>query len=76
MKTTKYPNLYNYYVENEFNLPGNDPHGYLKSIEEDTYNDELFGEIHYIFTEDEDYMKELSTGILRDMFLYYITHKK
>jgi hypothetical protein len=73
--TTKYPEMYDYYVDNEYDDPRNDPHGYLKSIKEDTRNDELLGEIENHLNE-EDILKDLSTGLIKDMFSYYIKHSK
>lgn len=72
---TKYPEMYAYYIYNEFDVPENDPHGYLKSIEEDTYNAELLGDCVNHLT-DENILKDLSTGLIKDMFSYYVKHKK
>lgn len=72
---TKYPEMYSYYVQNEFDREGNDPYGYLKSIQEDTYNETLLGEIENHLTED-DIIHDLTTGLIKDMFSYYIKHKK
>lgn len=72
---TNYPEMYDYFIFNEFDDPINDPHGYLKSIKEDTYNEHLLLTINNHLTE-EDILKDLSTGLIKDMFSYYIKHKK
>jgi hypothetical protein len=74
---TIYPDLYAYYVLNEFEDPNNDPDHYLESLRNDTRNDELIGEIWNLFNiaEDIEYMSTLPTGVIKDMFAYYIKHK-
>ena len=67
MKHT-YEHLLKYYDDNEV-------HDYDESIRNDTYDDVLMSEIENHFNE-EEMLHDLPTGVIRDMFVYYTTHKK
>lgn len=64
----KYPHLLRYYLDNECSI-------YNESILHDTPDDELLGEIENHFNE-EEMLKDLPTGVIKDMFSYYIKHNK
>lgn len=73
-----YSDLLKYYVDNEFDVKENDPHNYLESIKNDTKNEMLLSEIENLFTSDDEteYLSELPTGVIKDMFVYYTKHSK
>lgn len=70
-----YKDLIKYYEDNEFDKRGYDPYDYLGSLRNDTPNEELIGEIENVFN-DSEVLKDLDTGIIKDMFLYYTKHRK
>lgn len=63
-----YKDLLKYYEENEIS-------DYNESIRNDTYNETLISEIVNHFNESE-MLQDLSTGVIKDMFLYYTKHHK
>lgn len=63
-----YKDLLKYYNDNEI-------YDYDETIRNDTYNDDLISDIENHFN-DEEMLQDLSTGILKDMFSYYIKHHK
>lgn len=67
MKHT-YEYLLKYYDDNEV-------HDYDESIRNDTYDDVLMSEIENHFNE-EDMLRDLPTAVIKDMFVYYTTHRK
>ena len=72
---TKYPEMYDYYLFNEYDNPINDPDGILPSVLNDERNENLLQEI-VDYLNDEELLHDLSTGLILDMFKYYTKHGK
>ena len=70
-----YKDLIKYYERNEYTDPQNDPHGVLESIRKDEYNKQAVAEI-YDALNDEEILHGLSTGVIKDMFIYYCKYGK
>lgn len=75
MKHNNYEHLINYFVNNEFDDPTNDPYGMLPSVRNDERNDDLLQMI-VDYTNDEELLSDLETGVLKDMLVYYSKHSK
>ena len=70
-----YIHLIEYYIHNEYDIPENDPPGVLESIKLDEYNEQAVGGI-YDALNDEYMLSDFSTGLIKDMFMYYCKHGK
>ena len=67
---TNYQNLINYYEQN------NDENYFdkhIESIKNDEYNEQVVGEI-YDALNDEEMLSDFETGLILDMFKYYVKH--
>lgn len=70
-----YKNLINYFVENEYDNPINDPDHILPSLRNDERNTDLLQMI-VDYLNDSELIHDLPTGIILDMFTYYVKHGK
>lgn len=70
-----YKHLINYFIDNEYDNPINDPDNMLISVIKDERNDELLQMI-VDHTHDTELLLDMSSEILKDMIVYYSKHSK
>ena len=72
MKNT-YKHLLQYYIDNEYDVKENDRYNYIDAIKNDVRNEHLLLEISDALN-DEIMLKDFSTSLIKDMFIYYTKH--